>query len=119
MSYGLFEASKRGIYVPLSKMRSTISPCTKEEGDAADLRLVMMAWYSGALCMEPSTSWVAGVEEWPGAAGGTGAGMVGVEWVDGWLGKWAVTRRWKKGWEKKGRTIDERNSLCHIHGNDD
>lgn len=43
--------------------------------------------------MEPSTSWVAGVEEWPGAAGGTGAGMVGVEWVDGWVGKWAVTRR--------------------------
>lgn len=92
-----------GRVVALSKMRSTISPCTKEEGDAADLRLVMMAWYSGALCMEPSTSWVAGVEEWPGAAGGTGAGMVGVEWVDGWLGKWAVTRRWKKGWEKKGK----------------
>lgn len=37
----------------------------------------------------------------------------------GGQGSGRVTRQWKKGWEKKGRTIDERNSLCHIHGNDD
>lgn len=73
--------------VALSKIRSTISPCTEEEGGAADLRLVRSAWYSGALCMEPSTSWVAGPEGCAKAVGGTGAGMVGGK-IDGWLGKW-------------------------------
>lgn len=54
----------REIYVPLSKIRSTISPWTDEEGGAADLRLVRIAWYSGALSIEPSTTWVASAEWW-------------------------------------------------------
>lgn len=35
------------------------------------------------------------------------------------VGEVEVTRRWKKEWKRKERIIDERNSLCHIHGNDD
>lgn len=98
----------REIYVPLSKIRSTISPWTDEEGGAADLRLVRIAWYSGALSIEPSTTWVASAEWWAGTTGGAGVGIVGCMG-----GTVTVTQRWKKEW-KNGRTIDKRNALCHI-----